>query len=330
LIGSISRRRNSTERCGDGKYEQLEHEDEKQHFLLTTRCRDFTIGDLHQISEARAYETFRHFRWRDGEPHCPHCGVMQCYELRRQKFKCRACRREFSVTSGTVFAFRKLSFKRILVAIWLSVHAAKGKAALQLSRELGVQYKTAWVLLMKIREAFSIQQRDRVLRGVVQMDGKYVGGHVKPANQAKDRVDRRLKRYQNAKRVAVLALRETGLFGRIFTRLVPQENADAAWEAVRDHVSRDATVITDEHPSYNDLTGLNEHRTVNHSEAYRRADGTNTNQIESFFSRIQRSYIGIHHRFSLRYFDWYAVDLAWREDRRRQRMAQQMALRCRR
>lgn len=54
----------------------------------------------------------------------------------------------------------------------------------------------------------------------------------------------------------------------------------------------------------------------NHSKAYQTEDGTNTNQVESFFSRVQRAYIGIHHRFSLKYFDWYVAELAWREDSR--------------
>ena len=56
---------------------------------------------------------------------------------------------------------------------------------------------------------------------------------------------------------------------------------------------------------------------MNHSQAYQTENGTNTNHVESFFSRIQRGYVGIHHRFSLKYFDWYAAEMAWREDLRR-------------
>ncbi|TIS55347.1 MAG: transposase [Mesorhizobium sp.] len=74
------------------------------------------------------------------------------------------------------------------------------------------------------------------------------------------------------------------------------------------------------------MAGLNEHRQVNHSEAYQAEDGTNTNHVESFFSRIQRAYVGIHHRFSLKYFDYYVADLAWREDNRRKSNGQLTAL----
>nr|WP_294646471.1 IS1595 family transposase [uncultured Aureimonas sp.] len=273
------------------------------------------------MDEDEAYRTFLLFRWpdTDGKPTCRYCGVVDCYEVRGRKFKCSGCRREFSVTSGTVFAFRKLPFKKMIMAIWLSVNAAKGLAALHLSRLIGTQFKTAWVLSMKLREAVGYRREGMVLGGEVQMDGKYTGGHVKKENRAEDRVDRRLKRYQNMKRICVLALREKNGRGRerTFTRVVQEENGKAAFATVTHHVDRKAVVVTDEHPSYADIVAKNEHRQVSHSEAYSAEDGVNTNHVESFFSRVQRSYVGVHHRFSLKYFDWYAADLAWREDSRR-------------
>jgi hypothetical protein len=67
---------------------------------------------------------------------------------------------------------------------------------------------------------------------------------------------------------------------------------------------------------------------VNHSKAYQTEDGTNTNQVESFFSRVQRAYVGIHHRFSLKYFDWYVAELAWREDTREWATAARLSTCC--
>jgi hypothetical protein len=223
----------------------------------------------------------------------------------------------FTVTSGTAFAWRKLPFKKMLLAIWFAANSVKGKAALQLSRELGVQYKTAWVLLMKLRETVASRREDMSLDGEVEIDGKYAGGHVRPENKAGDRVDRRLKANRSPNRLCALAIRQRGEFGQTFTRIIREEDSNAAWAAVRDHVSRDAKVFADEHASYNDLVGLNRMERVNHSQAYSSEDGTNTNFVESFFSRIQRAYVGIHHRFSTRYLDWYVADLAWREDTRR-------------
>jgi hypothetical protein len=86
---------------------------------------------------------------------------------------------------------------------------------------------------------------------------------------------------------------------------------------VRDHVRNGSKIHADEHFSYDDLEGLQELKRVNHSKEYQAKDGVNTNHVESFFSRIQRAYVGIHHRFSVRYFDWYAAEIAWREDNRR-------------
>ena len=75
-------------------------------------------------------------RWPEtgGRPVCINCGHKHCYPIRRQCFKCQKCRREFSVTSKTVFAFRKMSLRDILTGLWLSVNSVKGKSALQLSR----------------------------------------------------------------------------------------------------------------------------------------------------------------------------------------------------
>jgi hypothetical protein len=106
--------------------------------------------DLAKIREATARKWFMRMRWPEtnGEPYCPGCGTLRCYSMTRGRFKCseKECNLVFTVTSGTVFAFRKLSFKKMVIAIWLSVNSVKGKAALQLSREIGVQFKTAWVL----------------------------------------------------------------------------------------------------------------------------------------------------------------------------------------
>jgi len=152
------------------------------------------------------------------------------------------------------------------------------------------------------------------LWGSVQIDGKYVGGHIKPENKKKDRKDRHLKENQNGKRVCVMDVREHNRHGpnRTFTRVVPDEKCKAAWVAVPDRVERGARMIADEHTSYDDLRGLAEHYRVNHNEAYETDKGINTNSAESSFSRVERSYVGINHRFSMKYVDW-----VWRWSRRR-------------
>lgn len=117
-----------------------------------------------------------------------------------------------------LIAWRKLPFKKMLLAIWSAANCAKGKAALQLSRELGVQYKTAWVLLMKLREVVAACREDMVLEDEVEIDGKYAGGHVRPENKAEEPVDRRLKENRSPNDLCALAIRQRGFLGRTYTR----------------------------------------------------------------------------------------------------------------
>ncbi|MBO0129691.1 IS1595 family transposase [Agrobacterium sp. Rnr] len=200
--------------------------------------------------------------------------------------------------------FRKMSFRDILPGLWFSVNSVKGKSALQLSRELGVQYKTAWVLLMKMGEAISTRRFRMILESEIHIDGKYAGGHIKPENRKEDRVDRRRAENQNFKRLTILTLREKTPFGRgreqTLSRVIRSEDSDEAWEMVKKHVRKGSRLHADEHFSYDDLEGLQELHRVNHSKEYQTEGGVNTNHVESFFSRIQRAYVGIHHRFSVR------------------------------
>ncbi|MEV4609441.1 transposase [Neorhizobium sp. LMR1-1-1.1] len=139
------------------------------------------------ITEDESYDLFCEFRWsaNRGQPFCPACGDLDPYCIRRRRFRCSQgdCMKEFSVTSGTVFHSRKLPFKKLVMAIWEDVTAVKGIAALHLTRKLGVEYKTAWVLLAKIREAIGKRRAKMKLWGSVQIDGKYIGGHIKPENK---------------------------------------------------------------------------------------------------------------------------------------------------
>ncbi len=152
-----------------------------QHFLLSAKARTLSLKAVYQMGEGKAYETFKAMRFADtdGEAVCPKCGCVETYEITtRRRFKCAACYHQFSVTSGTIFASRKLSFTDLLAAIVIFVNGAKGVAALQLSRDLDVQYKTAFVLSHKLREAMANEQASVGLNGIVEIDGAYFGGHV--------------------------------------------------------------------------------------------------------------------------------------------------------
>lgn len=117
--------------------------------------------------------------------------------------------------------------------------------------------------------------------------------------------------------IRIMAVRERRKTGQTITRVARSENSDCAWDLIKTGVSRSAHVFADEHLAYDELCGLNPLTRVNHSVAFQHGFGVSTNIIESFFSRVRRSYRGVHHRFSVKYMDWYAAEMAWREDRRR-------------
>ena len=273
------------------------------------------------MKEEEAYRWFMRARWPStgGVPCCPACGIIGAYPIRRRRFRCKEdiCRKEFSVTSGTILHSRKLKFRTLVMAIALSVHSVKGKAALLAKRELAVHYTTAFVLLHKLREALAAEREDMTLGGTVEMDAMFLGDYVKPKNVKAERVDRRLAENQSGKRMAVMAMRERTLSSRTVAAAVPGEQVDVAWHLVKNHVARTAELRADQHPAYDELVGLNPLVRNDHGTAYVVEPGASTNQVESFFSRVRRAEIGIHHRISGKYLDWYAADLAWREDHSR-------------
>jgi len=246
------------------------------------------------------------------------CGIV--YEARRAtgslRLRRKACRKDFSITSGTLFAFHKMGLRNYLAAIAIFCNEVKGKSALALSRDLGVQYRTAFVLAHKLRESMASEMKGMKLGGqgeTVEIDGMYAGGYVKPANNKENRRDRRLAKNQNGKRKVVVVVRERG--GRTLPAVFKTEDAALGWINAR--VARDTRLMADEAPSWNDLAARYQVERINHQEAYSLAGGIYTNGAESFFSRIRRAEIGHHHHVAGPYLVRYAQESAWREDYRR-------------
>jgi transposase-like protein len=176
-----------------------------QHFLLSAKARTLSLSAVLRMTDEEAETVFRSVRWTDGKAICPHCECPTVYECRRPsgalRFRCKACRKDFSITSGTLFAFHKMPLRNYLAAIAIFCNEVKGKSALALSRDLDVQYKTAFVLAHKLREAMASNSRacgSAAGTSTVEVDGGYFGGYVKPANHKEHRRDRRLARTRTA------------------------------------------------------------------------------------------------------------------------------------
>ena len=302
-----------------------------QHFLLTAEARSLSVREGLALNEEEAFALFRELRWGKGEEViCPECGVVERHWFlpSRRQWRCKACAHTFSVTSGTVFAHHKLPLRVYLGAVALYTNAVKGLSALQMCRDLGVQYKTAFVLMHKVRESLMVQREETPLCGAVEMDGGYVGGHVRPQNKKEDRLDRRLAENQSPHKRCILVMREhhpeqdgvpePGGARKTLSFVIRRENqADIGTLASR-FIAPGTVISADESDAYDLLHANFPMRRVNHQCEYRSDEGTTNNQAESYFSRFRRMEIGQTHKFGLRYLANYANEAAYREDTRRQ------------
>jgi hypothetical protein len=237
------------------------------------------------------------------------------------------------VTSGTLFAWHKLPLRTYLMAIAVFCNEVKGKSMLAFARDLDVQYKTAFVLAHKLREAMASGMSALRIGGegrTAEIDGAYFGGHIRPENLAIERIDRRLAENQSGKRQVVVAMRERG--GRTLAQVFPAE-ADAV-AAIRQRVAKGTTVHADESPAWNPLHARFAMLRINHQDGFS-IDGACTNGAESDFSRLRRGELGHHHHIAGPYLVRYAREAAWREDFRRVSNGEQvdsvvgLAMRCR-
>ena len=292
-----------------------------QHFLLSVAARTLSVGKVAQMSEQEAETIFAAIRWAetDGKPVCPHCGSLEAYDCRRPngapRWRCKGCKADFSLTSSTLFAFHKLPLRSYLMAVAIFCNEVKGKSALALSRDLGVQYKTSFVLAHKMREAMASECRNEKVGGEgheVAIDGGYFGGYVKPANLKEHRIDRRLAYNQNGKRKVVVVIRDKD--GHTLPATFGSEGASINF--IKSRVEEGTTVQADEASSWDALHLSYPMKRINHQEAYS-LDGACTNAAEEFFSRMRRAEIGHHHHLAGAYLGRYAQEAAFREDRRR-------------
>lgn len=219
--------------------------------------------------------------------------------------------KDFSITSGTLFASRKQPMKIYLAAIAIFCNELKGKSMLAMSRDLGVAYKTAFVLCHKIREAMASSMRGRMLGGegkIVEIDGAVFGGYIKPSNERRRKIDRRLLRNLSGKRRSVVIIREQQ--GQCVAGVFNSEGQSNPFLASR--ICKGTIVYADDAASWDRLHAAFKVKQINHSKAYS-LDGISTNLAESFFSRMRRCETA-HVHISGPYLIRYAQEMMFRED----------------
>lgn len=267
------------------------------------------------MTEEEAYQRFKAIRWAgtNGKPVCPHGCNTAVYEVRtRRIFTCKKCLRQFSITAGTIFSNPKLPMRDLLAAIAIFVNGAKGTSALQMSRLMGVGYKTAFVLAHKLREAMGAQIDTTPLAGNVEIDGAYYGGYLKPKNVAASQSDRRKKQYITKRRKVAVVLCERG--GR--TLAIAAGSEKLAVPQVKTLLAKGAILYTDEAKAWSPLDYHHDRHVIAHKHMYARGP-VSTNHAESFHSRMRRSEIGVHHHIAGPYFAAYLSENAWRDNYKR-------------
>lgn len=289
-----------------------------QHHTQAKRNRTFTLDDLYAMKEEDYERLFRRMRWPEtnGEPVCPNkeCkGLDHWWLENQQRWKCKSCHKQFSITSGSGFHHTKLPLPTLLKALRTFILGSKGNATSTLMKDVGIQYKTAFLLQQKFRDGLKHCIDEITLEGEVEIDGAWFGGYIKPENRKINRVDRRLKENLNGKRLVVVGARERGRHGRAIARVFEQEWQSIPW--LRERLDRSSTVYSDE-GQWDNLLASHKLLQVNHSEEYQKDGFINTNQMESLFSRLRRFEVGTHHHISGKYLAYYACDGVWRENNR--------------
>ena len=274
--------------------------------------------------EKAAYAFVESQLWADGRP-CPHCGVLDESTALKGKstrigvYKCRACRKPFTVKVGTIFEASHIKLHIWLQAIFLLSSSKKGISSNQLSRSLGITLKSAWFLSHRIREAM----RDgglSLLGGadeVVEADETYYGKKkIALTESTTGRSFTHSKKGRGpANKLAVVSLVQRG--GKVRSFHVDRADKATVAHIVMANVSRETRLHTDESRLYRGADGaFAAHETVQHSAGeYARGD-VNTNSVEGFFSIFKRGMKGVYQHCDEKHLHRYLNEYDFRYNNR--------------
>ena len=269
-------------------------------------------------------------RWgsADQPSYCPLCGSTgDSHSLRPTPagkplpYWCGACRRHFSVKSGSVMHRSRLGLQQWVLALYLLTTSLKGVSSIRLHRDLAITQKSAWFLAHRLRAAFAeIACAPPPFTGPVEVDETYVGGKRKNMYAAKRK---QLTGRGAVGKAAVVGLRDRRT-GQVVIQHVASPNRQTLHSFIADHAAASATVYTDDGAAYHKLPFP--HEVVNHSAGEYVREQAHINGIESFWAVLKRAYNGTFHHFSHDHLDHYVAEFAGRHNLRDLDTLDQMAL----
>ncbi len=276
------------------------------------------LGELFP-DESAATEWFEKWHWPSGEIVCMRCGSLNAYRVKSGKpmpYRCRDCRKYFSLKTGTAMEASNVPLRKWAYAIYLEITSLKGVSSMKLHRDIGVRQPTAWFMLHRIREGLAAECRG-VFTGPVEADETFIGGKERNKHERKRA---HLGRGTVGKEtVAGIKDRNTG---RVVARVVEHTDRPTLQGFVKKHTTRGAKIYSDDAAAY---VGLLNHETVRHSVSEYVNGMAHVNGVESFWSMLKRGYHGTYHKMSPKHLQRYIHEFAGRHNIRDLDTIDQMA-----
>ena len=269
--------------------------------------------------DATAERWFADARWPNG-PACPHCGsenVQSGAAHPTMPYRCRECRRRFSVKTGTVMQASNLGFQVWAIAIYLTLTSLKSVSSMKLHRDLNITQKSAWHLAHRLRKAYA--ESGSLFSGPVEADETYVGGKRRNMSNAKRK---ELTGRGSVGKVAVAGIKDRAT-KQVRAMVVERTDKATLQGFVMAHTAPEATVYTDEAAAYEGLPFA--HESVKHSVSEYVRDKAHTNGVESFWSMLKRAHKGTFHKISPKHLNRYVTEFAGKHNLREIDTADQLA-----